>query len=194
MTGVQTCALPISNGGTSHKSKGGANHENGGTSSVATDGAHIGASSASKKNISTNGNGRHFMKGEQTFTVDEGGMDFEVSDRFIIHANKTAILTSEENVLVKGQNCPVQIYADQNVSLKSNNQDTYVQAAGTIYLQIGNGSTQIIMDENRITLMVGSKGINIDSSGVSITKTTYVGQGNLGDKTGEVLDSPAQFP
>lgn len=183
-----------SNGGTSHKSKGGAHHENGGASSVATDGTHIGAASASIKNISTDGNGRHFMKGDQTFTVDEGGMDYEVSDRYMIHAKGTAALTSEQNTLIKGQNCPVQIIADKDVSVRSDGQDTYVQAAGTIYLQIINSSTQIVMNESSITLQVGQKGIKIDSSGVSITKTTYVGQSNLGDKGGTTLDSPAQFP
>jgi hypothetical protein len=146
----------FNNGGKKENSKGGSSQENGGPSSVATDGSQITAASASQKNLSTDGNGKHFMKGEQTFTVDEGGIDYEVSNRFMVHAKGSTVLTSEENVLVKGQNCPVQIIADQNVGIRSEGQDTYIQAAGKIYLQVLNSSTQIVLDQNSIKFTASS--------------------------------------
>jgi len=94
-----------------------------------------------------------------------------------------------------------------NIQILSNSKNVTVISSGfsscsgitvtptSITMAVGlSGSSKIYMDQNSITLQVGNKGIKIDSSGVSITGTTWVGQNNIGDKTGASATAPVHFP
>jgi hypothetical protein len=74
------------NGG-AHSQKGnGSNEENGEAETKAVDGVKQSTSSASSKDMSKGGNGHQHHEGDMTFSVENGGMHYNVSKDFTVTA------------------------------------------------------------------------------------------------------------
>lgn len=78
--------------GGSHDQKGnGSNVENGEAETKATDGVVQQTSSASSKDMSKGGNGQQHHEGDMTFSVESGGMHYNVSKDFTVTATGSLI-------------------------------------------------------------------------------------------------------
>ena len=126
----------------------------------------------------------HTVVGEHGINVQKGNFDTLINDgklKFDVAKNISIVSHDQIN-----------LNADAGVGIIN------LQGLNKIILQLaGDSGPQIIMDATSIILKVGTgdaaKGIKITSDGVSITKTTWVGQDKIGEQTG-TASPKAHFP
>jgi hypothetical protein len=128
-------------GGSVEAIQNGRDEQVGESKTLSVDGPSLDNLADSKKVMSKGGDGHQFMKGDQTFTVDEGGVHYEVSKDFSITSKGQAISFNTDNefsVVAKGNE-------GHTVS-----QNFTVNAAVSITLSCG--TSQIIMTPSKITI------------------------------------------
>lgn len=187
-------------GGKSDKTAGGGDTQHGGDKTDSVKGAKVAASKQSAMNITSGGTGRHTMKGEQTFTVEEGGLFHEVPSRqYGLFAKQGIELTTDENIHLKakgslGMGVDTETYLDSgtNISIKSQR--------GVITIRCGDGKTFIRMSPDKLVLGYGdfnspaTSGIQIDSSGVSIAGTVWLRDSKTGAHDASAVGIPTKIP
>jgi hypothetical protein len=120
-------------GGSAEHIENGKDEQVGNSETSAVDGPKLENLSDSKKTLSSGGDGHQFMKGDQTFTVDEGGVHFEVSKDFSITSKGNAVQINTDNEFYLKSGGSVGVIADLSITLTC-------------------GTSQIIMEPNKITI------------------------------------------
>ena len=124
-------------------------HETGGDSTKATDGSHQQTSSSSAKNY-TKGDGHHHMQGDQAFSVEEGGVHYNVAKDFVIMSTGDAIhLDSKKELSFRADGNETHDIGGL-ITIKSRGGDITVESPSSITFQVGQNS--IIITPNGISL------------------------------------------
>jgi hypothetical protein len=106
-------------GGSSEAIANGRDEQVGESKTLSVDGPSLDNLADSKKVMSKGGDGRQFMKGDQTFTVDEGGVHYDVAKDYTITADGNAMsfkVPNGEMTLQAGGNIGME--ADVSFTLK----------------------------------------------------------------------------
>jgi hypothetical protein len=150
----------------------GSHHEEGSDSTKAVDGSHQQASSSSAKNY-TQGDGHHHMQGDQAFSVEEGGVHYNVSQDFTITASTGNMSYATNELFFNAQGSEAHMVTNK-YSLES-------------------GSDILIKSQTSITLQVGQNSIVITPSGITIKSQhniTIEGNDNtIKSKTGTQIEA-----
>lgn len=145
------------NGGTHTQKGNGSNEENGEAETKATDGVVQKTSSASSKDMSKGGNGQQHHKGDMTFSVEEGGIHYNVSKDFTVTATGALIhFDSAGDLSFKNA---------KNETHKTVGKTT-IDSYGEIYVY-SHGPINIRSD-TKIKIQCGSSFIEITPAGITI--------------------------
>ena len=178
-------------GGSRESTKQGSHNETDESKTHAVGGPKIDAAQSGVHNHGVGGKGKHHMEGDQNFSVEKGGIFYESSDGFSVHSNDTINLSSDQQISQKA-NTNWGVTAQANASLYAKNN---ISITSDTKITLTVGQSTITIDTNSITLAVGgNKGIKIDSSGVSITQTAYIGDSSPGAKDASNATEPSHFP
>ena len=121
-------------GGSAEAVQNGEDKQVGDSQTLSVDGPSLDNMADSKKVMSKGGDGHQVMKGDQTFTVDEGGIHYEVAKDFTIinKGNSFSVNSDNEIFLTAGDQVGIQ---------------------ATTALTLTCGASQIIMTPSKITIV-----------------------------------------
>ena len=167
-------------GGAHSQKKNGSNEENGEHETKAVQGAVQSASNSSAKNYSKGGDGHQHHKGDMTFSVEEGGMHYNVSKNFTV--------TSTGKL--------VQLDSKKELAFKAGGNETHIvggtmTVTATTAIQFQVGTSVILMTPQGISISTaGSAGIQIinDGSNNILIKNNNGGV-NIFSKIGNIIKS-----
>ena len=128
-------------GGSSEAIKNGRDEQVGESKTLSVDGPSLDNLADSKKVMSKGGDGRQFMKGDQTFVVDEGGVHYDVKKDFTVTSKGKALSFNTDNEFI--------FIAKGNEGHDITKEFT-VKAGTKITLKCG--TSQIIMTPSKITI------------------------------------------
>jgi hypothetical protein len=167
--------------GGSHSQKGnGSNEENGEAKTEAVNGTVQKASAASSKDMSKGGNGQQHHKGDMTFSVEEGGIHYNVSKDFTVTSTgKLVHFDSKGDVSFK--------VAKNETHIVGNN--LTIEATNAIQFQVG--TSVILIKQEGISISTGgSSGIQIITDGsANILIKSNKGGVNIFSKIGNIIKS-----
>lgn len=169
--------------GGARKQENSRHEERGGDHSSAGDGNRIKAHNSSDKIYTKGGDGHLHHQGDLTFSVEEGGIHYNIAKEFTVNTTGTLMhfnTSGDETHEVQGKTTFFSVG------------DVKVTSTSSITLQVG--SSTLTMTPSGITLQVGSKGIQITSSDISITKTVYLGDSSVGAHDASAAGVPTKIP
>jgi hypothetical protein len=144
--------------GGSHSQKGnGSNEENAESKTEANDGTVQKASSASSKDMSKGGNGQQHHEGDMTFSVEDGGMHYNVAKDFTV--------TSTGDLIHFESSGDLSFKTKTNETHKTSGKTTIDTKGTTRIYSVGDIN---IISQATITLRVGDSYILITPSGITI--------------------------
>jgi hypothetical protein len=188
-------------GGSHSQKKNGSNEENGEAETKGVKGPVVKASESSDKKYSKGGDGHQHHKGDMVTSVEEGGKHFNVAKDFTVTATGKLIkLNSSKEIAFKSGGNETHEVAGNTSFVTSNKtkiisqSDINIISTQSITLRVGD--TSIIVSDGKILLTVGdSKGIQIDASGVSLSKgTLWVGDSKPGAHDATPVSPPFKIP
>jgi hypothetical protein len=179
-------------GGKVARTQQGEHQEHGADSSHVNSGTKQNASEASTDHHSTGGHGKTTVQGDKVFTVDEGGYHMEASKGISFNTPQSLMLHAGADTHFDIQGGSFAATTDQSYSIDAKDVIT-LNAPNGIVLTCG--QSKIVMGPEGIVLQVGSKGIQITSSDISITKQTlWVGDTNIGSHDATPVGTPFHIP
>lgn len=168
-------------GGTHEQKGNGSNEENGEAKTEAVNGTVQKASAASSKDMSKGGNGQHHHKGDMTFSVEEGGIHYNVSKEFTVTSTGKLIHFDSKGDISFSTSVNETHETEGNLSFKTTKNESHKTTGNLTHNTSGKtsidtlGATRIfsigdinIISQGSITLTVGSSSIKITQTGIKI--------------------------